>query len=76
MSNTELMQSYLASREPPAARPKSKPKAEVKVTPRKKAEDEFNPFAQVRDLDMNLTPYTDNYWGESHYVTDEGDEEQ
>ena len=70
------MQSYLASREPPAARPKSKPKAEVKVTPRKKAEDEFNPFAQVRDLDMNLTPYTDNYWGESHYVTDEGDEEQ
>jgi hypothetical protein len=66
------MESYLASREPPAPRPKST----VKVTPRKKAEPEFNPFAQVRDLDMDLTPYTDNYWGESHYVTDEGDEEQ
>ena len=40
------MESYLASREPPAPRPKSKPKAEVEVTPRKKAEPKFNPFRQ------------------------------
>jgi len=70
------MKSYLASRESPEPEPKPEPKVEVEVTPRRKAEPEFNPFAEVRDLDMDLTPYTDNYWGESHYVTDEGDEEQ
>ena len=45
------MQSYLASREPPAPRPKSKPKVEVEETPRRKAKPEFNPFAQERDFD-------------------------
>lgn len=66
-----IKERYLTRNDPPEPRPKST----VKVTIRK-AEPEFNPFAEVRDLDMDLTPYTDNYWGESHYVTDEGDEEQ
>ena len=42
-----LKSDYLARNDPP----EPEPKAEVEETPRKKAEPEFNPFAQARDLD-------------------------
>ena len=64
-----LESDYLARNDQPEPQPKPT------VKPRKKAKREFNPFAQPRDLD-DLPTYTDNYWGESHGVIDEGDEEQ
>jgi len=64
-----LKSDYLARNDPP------EPQPEPTVTPRKKAAPEFNPFAKPRNLD-DLPTYTDNHWGESHGVIDEGDEEQ
>ena len=53
-----LKSDYLARNDPP----EPEPKAEVEETPRKKAEPEFNPFAQARNWEVDFVRREEEAW--------------